>query len=320
MPTSVRRNFALLCAGIIFTAAACLGASPQPDAHTTPMEIIHGKPFVMVTINGKGPFRFVLDTGTGGAAFISADLAAQLALPAAGQIILSDPSGQGGRKTPLVAVDSLEVAGVTFTGIKAVVHTLGNGDGTCQGLLGFALFRDYLLTLDYPRRRMTLSAGNLTPDGERSVLPFRMQDGIPVVTLSVGAVRIDAQLDSGGSGLSLPKEFAARLRFSSEYASLSNAHSLSTRFTLMGATLSEDVHLGAYAFRRPFVEINPAFPLANFGSAPMQAFAIAFDQKNRLVSFQSSQTRLRLTAAPVTTHLETAPDRDPADARLVPLG
>jgi hypothetical protein len=197
---------------------------------------------------------------------------------------------------------------------------LGHADGSCDGLLGFALFRDYLLTLDYPGRRMTLASGDLLPDGERSVLPFHMPDGIPVVTLSFGAIRMDAQLDSGGMGLSIPMEFASRLKFSTDYASLSNAHSLSTRFTLMGATLAGDVHLGTYTFKRPFVEINPAFPLANFGSAPMHAFALCFDQRNRLVSFRAPQTTIRLTAAPVPTRLQTAPDRDPVDPRLVPLG
>ena len=298
----------------------CSEARSQAGVHTTPMEIIHNKPFVMVTINGKGPFRFVVDTGTGGEAFISAELATRLSLPAAGQITLNDPSGLGGHKVPLVAIDSLEVAGVAFTGIKAAIHDLGHGEGTCEGLLGFALFRDYLLTLDYPGRRMTLASGDLTPDGERSVLPFHMPDGIPVVTLSIGAMRMDAQLDSGGMGLSIPTEFASRLKFSTEYASLVDAHSLSTRFTLMGATLATDVHLGAYTFKRPFIEISPAFPLANFGSGPMHAFALCFDQKNKLVSFQSPQTTLRLTAAPVPMRLQAAPDRDPVDSRLVPLG
>lgn len=320
MSTSLRRSFALLCAGIVAAGLVCPTARPQAGSHATPMEIVHNKPFVLVTINGKGPFRFVIDTGTGGEAFISSELAAQLSLPDAGQITLNDPSGKGGRRVPLVAIGSLEVAGVTFTGIKAAVHNLGSGDGSCQGLLGFALFRDYLLTLDYPGRRMTLASGDLTPDGERSVLPFHMPDGIPVVTLSIGALRMDAQLDSGGMGLSIPTELASRLKFSTEFASLVNAHSLSTRFTLMGATLATDVHLGAYTFKQPFVEISPAFPLANFGSGPMHAFALCFDQKNRLVSFQAPQTTLRLTAAPVPMRLQTAPDREPVDPRLIPLG
>lgn len=311
---------AFILAASITTTGFVATAPAQESRHFASLEIIHDKPFVTVMVNGKGPFRFVVDTGTGGEAFVTAELVEQLALPQAGKIMLNDPSGRGGQKVPMVVLDSLQVAGVEFTGVKAAVHNMGNGDGSCQGLLGFALFRDYLLTLDYPSHRMALASGDLKPDGERSVLPFRMPEGIPVVTLSIGAARIDAQLDSGGSGLSLPLQLTSQLKFSSQYASLSNAHSLSTRFMVMGATLAADVHLGSYTFKRPFVEINPAFPLANFGSCPMQDFALTFDQKNGLVRLDAQQRVFHLSATPVPMRLQSAPDREPADPKLVPVG
>ena len=319
MPRNLPGTLALIVAGILTAGSVCPGARSQASSRFAALEIIHDRPFVMVMVNGKGPFRFVIDTGTGGQAFVSADLATELALPEMGQITLNDPSGRGGRKVPMVRVDSLQVAGVEFTGVKAAVHNLGTGDGSCQGLLGFALFRDYLLTLDYPNHRMELTSGDLQPDGGRSVLPLRMSDGIPVVTLAIGATQIDAQIDSGGSGLSLPSQLASRLKFASQYSSLSNAHSLSTRFTLVGATLAADVHLGSYTFKRPFVEINPAFPLANFGSSPMHDFALTFDQKNRLVRFSAQQRILHLSATPAPANLNNAPEREPVDPKLVPL-
>jgi hypothetical protein len=220
----------------------------------------------------------------------------------------------------MVVLDSLQVAGVEFGAVKAAVHNLGSGDGSCQGLLGFALFRDYLLTLDYPNHRMSLASGDLKPDGEQSVLAFRMPEGIPIVTIAIGGTRIDAQLDSGGAGLSLPLQLTSQLKFASEYASLSNAHSLSTRFMVMGATLAADVRMGSYTFKHPFVEINPAFPLANFGSCPMQEFALTFDQKNGLVRLNSQQRTLRLSATPVPMRLQNAPDREAVDSKLVPVG
>jgi len=263
MPGNLTRTFELVFTVLFASLAVIPGAGAQDGSHSSPLEIIHDKPFVMVMVNGKGPFRFVIDTGTGGEAFVSSELAAKLGIPQSGQILLNDPSGKGGQRVPMVVLDSLQVAGVEFTGVKAAVHNFGSGEGVCQGLLGFALFRDYLLTLDYPNRRMALTSGDLKPDGERSVLSFRMPEGIPIVSLAIGSTRIDAQLDSGGSGLSLPLQMTSQLKFASSYASLSNAHSLSTRFMVMGATLAADVRLGSYTFKRPFVEINPAFPLAN---------------------------------------------------------
>ena len=320
MRRTLLKSFAWIVASVLAASFAWDDARAQESSHSAPLEIVHDRPYVMVTVNGKGPFRFVIDTGTGGEAFVSADLATELALPQTGEITLNDPSGQGGRKVPMVMLESLQIAGVEFTGVKAAVHNLGSGDGTCQGLLGFALFRNYLLTLDYPNHRMALTSGSLDPDGGKSVLPLRMSDGIPVVRLAIGTAQVDAQIDSGGSGLSLPAQLASRLKFASEYSNLSTAHSLSTRFTLVGATLNGDVHLGSYTFKRPFVEINPAFPLVNVGSTPLANFVVTFDQAKMLVRFYSNQTTLHLEASPTQLQLNNEPRHEASDRRLVPVG
>jgi hypothetical protein len=168
------------------------------------MEVIHGKPYVMVTVNGRGPFRFIVDTGTGGDAIITTELATQLGLPVAGEARLSDPSGMGGQTAPLRLIDTLVVAGIDFNDIKAIEHSLPVGEGTCQGMLGFTLFRDFLLTLDYVNGRLVLAEGELQPDGDKSVLSFKMPDGVPIARLTIGSHQVDAQIDSGGAGLSLP--------------------------------------------------------------------------------------------------------------------
>jgi predicted aspartyl protease len=301
-----------------------VGISAELTAQSAPMsarlELTHDKPFVNVMVNGKGPFRFVIDTGTGAEAFVTGELADQLRLPVSGYIHLSDASKQGGQRVPLVTLHSLEVAGVVFHDVKAATHALSNADGNCDGLLGFELFRDYLLTLDYPNRRITLAPGTLEPDGERSVLAFRMPDGIPIVPLHIGALQIDAQIDSGGTGLSLPEEIASRLKFDNDPELFAIGHSLSSRFELKAARLASDVQLGNYTFTRPFVEINPAFPLANFGSSAMQNFVFTFDQKDSLVRFESSQQIQHLTATPTSVRLELSPSYKPAELSLVPVG
>lgn len=288
--------------------------------HSAPIEITHGKPFVNVWINGKGPFRFVVDTGTGGEAFVTAELARELGLPIAGQARLSDPSGQGGQRVPVVTIARLDVAGVQFTQVKAMEHSLDSGDGECQGLLGFTLFRNYLFTLDFPNRRVVLSTGALAPDGGRSVLPFRAPEGVPVVSLDIGGMQMDAQIDSGGAGLSLPERMAQQLKFAAVPAAFSNGQSLSTRFQIKAARLADSVKLGSYTFDKPFVEINPAFPLANLGSCAMQDFALTFDQKSGLIRFDARQKSIRLAATPAPLRLNTAPPTRPPDPALVPVG
>lgn len=299
---------------------AALPLCAQPFEHSMHMDVVHGRPYVMVLVNGKGPFRFLIDTGTGGQALVTAGLVDQLGLPVVGRARLTDPSGQGEQRAPIALIQSLNVAGVEFTGVKAIEHGLAAGDGTCQGLLGFVLFRDYLLKLDYPNHRMTLTAGALAPDGERSVLPFRMPDGVPIAPLRINGVRVEAQIDSGGIGLSLPIQLASRLRFASDPALFAIGESLSTRFQVMAGRLGSNVHVGRYTFGQPFVEVNPAFPLANFGACAMQNFAVTFDQKNLLLRLDAGHKTFRLDSEPTTLRMQNEPSSRPRDEALVPIG
>jgi len=136
---------------------------------------------------------------------------------------------------------------------------------------------------------MCARARELQPDGEHSVMPFRMPNGLPIVPMRIGALQVDAQIDSGGDGLSLPEELTSRLEYLSEPAAFGNGQSLSTRFQIKAAQLATDVRLGNYTFKKPFVEINGAFPLVNFGCCPKQDFALPFDQENLLVRFSSKK-------------------------------
>jgi hypothetical protein len=313
-----------LATGSVLTAAflwpPAAHAQVLSEPHSADMMERYGKPYVMVTVNGRGPFRFVIDTGTGGDALVTPELAGQLNLPTVGQASLSDPSGQGARKVPIVQIDSLELAGVTFSGVRAIEHQFFAEAGEAQGILGFTLFRDYLLKLDFPNRRVTLATGSLAPDGEKTVLPFRMPSGTPIARLKVGGLDpVDAQLDSGGGGLVLPEQLAAHLKYDVAPVLFASGESICTRFQIKAAKLGSDVKIGRYTFTHPVVEIHPAFPLVNFGSPPMQMFAITFDQKNLLVRFEATQRRFTLNAPPSPPHMTNDTVHLPTPD-LVPVG
>ena len=159
-------------------------------------------------------------------------------------------------------------------------------------MLGFTLFHDYLLTLDFPNRQVLLTQGALIPDREKTVLPFRMPDGVPIATLNVNGSSAEAQFDSGGGGLTLPAELASHQKWDVAPVVFATAQTVTTRFDIKAAKLAGDVKVGKYIFTHPVVEIHPAFPLVNFGSPPMQSFAITFDQKNRCCGLARLATTL----------------------------
>ncbi len=315
MPSAFR-----IAASLVIACALSAAAFAQSAKHIVRMDVVHGKPYVMVMVNGRGPFRFVVDTGTGAQAFITPALADQLQLPAIGQVRLLDPSGRGDQHAQVVYVQSLNLGGVEFADVRALRHTLAAEDETCMGLLGFTLFRDYLLTLDYPNHSLALGEGALAPDGEQSVLPFRMPDGVPIAPIEIGGEPVEAQLDSGGVGLTLPEPLARQLRFASTPVVYANAESVATRFELKAGRLGSDVQVGRFRFVQPVVEIHPAFPLVNLGACPMQNFTVTFDQKNLLVRFDSEHQVLHLDSMPTNMRMQNAPASRPPDLALVPVG
>jgi hypothetical protein len=294
--------------------------SEKIAAYSVPLELIRDKPYVSVMVNGRGPFRFLIDTGTGAEALISPEIADGLALPVVGHARLNDPSGKGEQRSELLLIRSLKVAGAEFAGIRAVRHRLYGEEENCQGVLGFTLFKDYLFTLDYPGRRMILTSGAIAQDGSGSVLPFRMPDGVPIIALRIDGHRTEAQIDSGGTGLSLPRLLARELKFLSTPIEFGSGESLATRFQIKAARLLPDVRLGRYAFRQAFVEINPAFPLVNVGSTPLAKFVVTFDQAKMLLRLYSNQKTLHLDASPAPLELTNKPKREASDHRLVPVG
>src|SRR4029077_4745038 len=81
------------------------------------------RPIVEVKINGKGPYRFIFDTGASGTV-ISNELAHELFLPA----LQHAQMGRPGSNTPLDAyvtkVNSLEIGGAKAEGVAAVYSDL----------------------------------------------------------------------------------------------------------------------------------------------------------------------------------------------------
>lgn len=266
------------------------------EDHSTAMELRNSMPFVQVMVNGQGPFTFGIDTGTGGQALVSPELVQKLNLPVVGEEEVGDPSGMNSHKVPAVKISSLKVAGVEFKDVRATQHQASQREGQCDGILGFPLFRDYLFTLDYPGKQLTIASGSLKPDGGDTVIPFTMPNDVPLIQLVVepGSQKVDAHLDSRGRGLSFPERFAQGLKFTSTPIVIGRGRTVSNEFEIKGATLAGDVRLGGYTFPQPFIAINPLFPVGNFGAIPLQYFAVTFDQKNKLVRLAAASKSIVL--------------------------
>ena len=278
--------------GLLLASASW--AAPDAGLHSAPMELRRNMPFVQVQVNGRGPFTFGIDTGTGTEALVAPALAEELGLSTIGTVEAGDPSGKNRRQLPQVRLAKLSVAGVDFTGIVAAVYAPSQAEGRCDGILGFTLFREYLMVLDYPGARLLIDKGALAPAKDGTTVQFRAPDGVPLVDLGVGSETVPAVIDSRGSGLALPGSMASRLKTSGEPVVIGRGRTISGEFEVRGVDLAEDVLLGGYRFQRPFVALHPQFPIGNVGGIVLRSFVLTFDQRSKLLRLQAPERTLTL--------------------------
>ncbi len=230
---------------------------------------------IPVYVGDEGPFPFGFDTGQSTPCIVTRSLAERLGLEVVGQSPIDDGSGRNVLSVDLVDVPALTIGGVRFPPSVGVVLDLPD-DG---GVLGFPLFGGELLTIDGPILRFEL--GELSePDG-RTIVPFTMPQGIPVVEIELAGRRMPAVIDTANPRfLSLPAAMIDELPLEGEPVVVGRMATLFNEFDLLEATLDGDLVIGGHRFPRPRLDFNDVLPDANVGSGLLEDIAVTFDQRN----------------------------------------
>ncbi|HUQ12569.1 MAG TPA: aspartyl protease family protein [Steroidobacteraceae bacterium] len=157
-----------------------------------------GRVMTHVMINGKGPFKFVIDTGASRST-LAPHLARSLGLQqSVGRNVMLN-GVTGAAEVPTVAVDSIEIGALRFEKQNLpVIFTsiMGNADG----ILGVAGFHDQRIDVDFKRDRVQVLASN----GKRphfSMVTARAQrndSGLMILDVRVGRrIKAKAVIDTG---------------------------------------------------------------------------------------------------------------------------
>src|SRR6185436_365648 len=173
-------------------------ADPEPlFAAPTRLDRI-GRVMTHVMVNGKGPFRFVIDTGASRST-LAPHTARTLGLSnsVGRNVILNGVTGAA--EVATVAVDSIEIGQLRFEDQHLpVIFTsiMGNADG----ILGVAGFKDQRIDVDFRRDRVSV----LASDGRRphySMVTARADrnvSGLMIIDVRVGrGIHAKAVIDTG---------------------------------------------------------------------------------------------------------------------------
>lgn len=277
------RNFILFILSAAALAAFSTPALPQETLAEVPMKMRGVMPGIDVLVNGEGPFFFAIDTGGQGQARADVSLVEKVALRKVGEVQASDGSGRNTVPLDIVGIDSIEFGGLKFTGIEAGSRDYNRAPQVppIDGILGFGLFSDYLLTLDFAAKKVIVSKGSLPePDG-REVIAFDASLGIPAIEIEVAGKKLTAHLDTGNmaGAFMLPEEFAKSLKYKGEPTVVGRARTITSEIEIKQGTLDGKIVLGGIEFENPAVTY-PALRDANVGSRALEGLRLTFDQKN----------------------------------------
>jgi len=147
-----------------------------------------------VSVNGAGPFQFVVDTGAN-QSVISAELAAQLGLAIGAPQSLNGVAGAQMTPTTRAALRF----GARRPSAEALLSVLPTADIGGSGMLGLDQLDGGRLTLDFRRQTMSIDAGNDLPgSGDEVALQAHRRDGqLTLVDADLAGIRVTAFLDSG---------------------------------------------------------------------------------------------------------------------------
>jgi len=266
------------------------GATPEHERTVVPLQFHSGRPVIVLALNGKGPYRFLFDTGSGARLIVDEELAAGLGLKPAGTQRIGDPNTPEAIEAKVVKVARVELGALAIKDVDAISWNrgaLGPADSP-RGVVGLGLFGSSVVTLDYPGAKFIVEPGPLPEADGRTVLKATFEDGIPSIPIDVAGVGYLAHLDSGSTGfLGLPLGASKDLPLEAEPVVVGRARTASGDYAVSEARLSGYVRVGEIVLEGPrlrFVDL----PSANLGSDLLRSMVVSVDRKNERVRLVAS--------------------------------
>ena len=248
---------------------------------------------LQVNLNGKGPYHVTFDTGSSIVACVDNTVVKELSLPVVGTTMNSGGTGRAVERD-LVKLDTIEIAGLKFNGGRALTHDYSwispKGSEPVKGILGFQLFRNWILTIDYPNKVMRLSKES--DDGEKgNVVTYTHRQNRPYINVEVGKEEFSALIDTGAtSGIVLPGRLREDMEFETEPVVIGRMRSVNgLGGRVWRGKIKGSIKVANMQVDQPVVSFFEGRDRTVIGSEFLKDYAVTFDQKKRKVKFERSE-------------------------------
>jgi hypothetical protein len=303
-------NVLLLAAALLLLSASLEGASwfsrqaPKPGKTTLgepsviiPAQIVSNYIIVSTKWDKRGAYNFLIDTGAS-MTLITPALAQRYGTPVRpltpnGTTDVTVRSAEGDTTTlQQVSLRRLELGEASFENIPALVYDCSSLSVHLgihiDGILGFPLFRETVLTLDYPHRRILLtrpsSAGALQPG---TVVPFNNDQRTPIIPLQLQGSTFYALIDTGSDSSLRLNPVGFGLVYEQEPRPGAIVSTLTGDTQQKVARLAQNITIGDQVLEKPIIELTDE--LSAIGGAVLRNFILTFDQEHNRVTFYREQ-------------------------------
>src|SRR5215475_1170867 len=165
-------------------------------------DLVNHPPFIKLMVNGKGPLRFVVDTGAS-LSVISDTAAVSLGIrPVARGGNARAVGGTGSFPIIYGLLDSISIGEARIEAIPVYIRTIHTAPDTpvnerADGYIGLSVLANYAVTLDYQSKQMTLDR---SPIREEPVKPVAAKPGDdqPITGDLVSGFEVPIRSTSGG--------------------------------------------------------------------------------------------------------------------------
>jgi hypothetical protein len=251
------------------------------------MQDLNGWPVIELRINGKGPYRFLLDTGAT-ITMVSEELNRELALSMPADSLAAPADGPA--PPPTVTMHEVGIGDAMLEDLIAVVAPAGmllKGKDAPRGVLAAASFPGYLLTYDYPGKRISIKKGSLQEADSRSIFQYSDDQALPTVPLRICGRETEVHLDTGSPfGLTLPVRFLKELTLTTQPKESGEVRTGGGgEFPVLVARVDGEIEIGKYRLESGEVRFSDARPgpgpaTGNIGYEVLRHFMVTVDSKN----------------------------------------
>jgi len=250
-----------------------------------PLDMTTHRPIIDVMINGKGPYKFIFDTGST-THIIDESLNEEFGFKVVGEDPLRTPGAENSLASKRVAIPKVSFPGTNISkdvemNVIAIRSML-----PVDGIIGGFFLEDYLVTMDYPASKLTLSLGKLDKN-DTGVFPFIQDARTLNLTIDVAGNEVEAHLDSGNPlTMTLPYSLIDKLSFKEAPQKGLPMRTPVASFETWEAQLLGSVTIGNAVIKDPKVRLAEGYEYVNVGYGVINKLRITIDRKNSLIKFE----------------------------------